>query len=52
MPQGPAGATILYGLVLVPVLLGKYPEGIPFLFIHIKEKEDVIIGCPRVSGFI
>ena len=52
MPQGPAGAIIPYGLVLVPMLLGEYPEVIPFLFIHIKEKRDVIIGCSGAGGFI
>ena len=43
---------IPYGLILVFVFLDEYPKGIIFLFIYKTGKENLIIGCPRVCGFI
>ena len=41
-----------YGSMVVPMFLGEYPKGIPFLFIHKKEKGDLIIGMSTAGGFI
>lgn len=51
MPQGPGGAILPYGSTVV-LILGEYPKGIPFLFIYLKEKGDVIRGSPKAGGFI
>lgn len=48
-PQGPVGAVIPCGSMVV-LILGEYPKNIPLLFIYMKEKGDVIIGCPKAMG--
>ena len=34
------------------IFLGEFPKGIPFLFIYQKDEGNLIIGMPRVGGFI
>ena len=38
--------------MVVPMFLGEYPKGITFLFIYKNGKGNLIVGCPRVCGFI
>ena len=38
---------VLCGLMMVPLFLGEYLKGIPFLFTHKKEKWNLIITIPK-----
>lgn len=40
-------AVISYGLVVVLMLLGKYPKHILFFFINKKEERELIIGASK-----
>lgn len=38
---------MLFGLMMVPLFLGEYLKGIPFLFTYKKEKLNLIITMPK-----
>lgn len=53
MPQGLAvgyNTLIPYGLAVIPMFLGVYPKGIPFLFKFKKEKVKLKIGLSEGKG--
>ena len=47
MPQGPVAGCNILCVDGVPCVLGENHKGIPFLFIHKKEKGNLIIEKPK-----
>ena len=52
MLQDLVSVNVTLWMMVFPMFLHEYLKGIPFLFIYMKGKENLIIGMSQVSGFI
>ena len=52
MTQGPVSGYNTLCMMVFPMFLHESSKDTPFFFINKEEKENLIIGMPKLGGFI